>query len=61
MTPNLCLEDKNQLISMYSEGTSHEVLVATYLKKKAAKELPVSGNPTEIQIKIDEAKLFACS
>ena len=52
------LEDLNQLISMYREGTPHEVLVATYLKKKAAKELPVSGNPTEIQIKIDEAKLL---
>ncbi|CAK9014694.1 Putative transposon protein, partial [Durusdinium trenchii] len=55
---NLSLEDLNQLISMYREGTPHEILVATYLKKKAAKELPVSGNPTEIQIKIDEAKLL---
>ena len=55
---DLSRQDVNHLVDMYKEGASFDVLVAAYLKKKASKELPPTGHPREIQLKIDEAKLL---
>ncbi|CAK9104708.1 Retrovirus-related Pol polyprotein from transposon RE1 (Retro element 1) (AtRE1) [Includes: Protease RE1 [Durusdinium trenchii] len=49
---------KQELVSLFQQGMPCEVLVATYMQKKAAKEIPVTGNPPEIQKKVDEAKLL---
>lgn len=49
---------ENLTLEEYNNGASHEVLVAAYMKKKASKEIPVTGNPLELQIRVDEAKLL---
>ncbi|CAK9069992.1 Retrovirus-related Pol polyprotein from transposon RE1 (Retro element 1) (AtRE1) [Includes: Protease RE1, partial [Durusdinium trenchii] len=49
---------KQELVSLFQQGMPCEVLVAAYTQKKAAKEIPVTGNPPEIQKKVDEAKLL---
>ena len=51
-------QDRTALIQMYNNGASFEALVTAYMKKKTSKEVPASGNPPEVQLKIDEAKLF---
>ncbi|CAK9116539.1 unnamed protein product, partial [Durusdinium trenchii] len=49
---------KQELVTLFQQGMPCEVLVAAYMQKKAAKEIPVTGNPPEIQKKVDEAKLL---
>ena len=43
---------------MWHDGESVEVLMASYLQKKASKEIRGTGNPPELQCKVDEAKLL---
>ena len=43
---------------MWEGGNSAEVLVASYMQKKAAKEIRCTGNPPALQCKVDEAKLL---
>ena len=42
--------------SWSTEGLDIEALIAEYLKKKMAKELPHSNNPPEVQRLVDEGK-----
>lgn len=49
----LCEIEKNHTMS--SKSTVH-CLLATFLQKKLQKELPVKGNPPELQDKIDKSK-----
>lgn len=55
----LNIKERQELADRFLAGESHEALVAAYMKKKkSAKELPPSGNPPELQRKIDEAKII---
>ena len=46
------------LVSHMHEGKSMEVLLASYLQKKASKEIRGTGNAPDMQAKVDEAKLL---
>ena len=56
-TEELLASEIQELHELWKSGVSTEVLLADYLQKKMAKELPHSGNSPELQKKIDEAKL----
>ena len=50
--------EKLELQSLWNEGQSCEVLMASYLQKKASKEIRCTGNAPGLQCKVDEAKLL---
>lgn len=56
-TEELLTSDIQELHELWRSGASTEVLLADYLQKKMAKELPHSGNAPELQRKIDEANI----
>ena len=56
-TEELLTSEIQELHELWRSGASTEVLLADYLQKKMAKELPHSGNAPELQRKIDEAKI----
>ena len=47
-----------ELNELWKKGVTKEVLIANYMQKKASKEVKGTGNPVEIQKKIDEAKVL---
>lgn len=53
---DLSSADRRELADRFLNGDPIEQLVASYMKKKSSKELAVTGNPPELQKKIDEAK-----
>lgn len=58
--PSDKLEDHEQaeLRDLVDAGAAYEQLVASYLQKKASKEIKGTGNEVDLQRKIDEAKLL---
>lgn len=50
--------ERQSLLAQWQAGCSSEQLVASYMQKKASKELPCTGNAPEVQKRIDEAKLL---
>ena len=54
----LLAHEKQELLSKWQQGVPTEVLLAEYLQKKASKEIRCTGNPPELQTKVDEAKLL---
>ena len=55
---DLTISEKDELKQLWHDGESVEVLMASYLQKKASKEIRGTGNPPELQCKVDEAKLL---
>ena len=57
-TEQLTSEERQELHDMLNQQVPVEVMVANYLQKKASKEIQGTGNPPELQNKIDEANLL---
>ena len=55
---NLTKDEKIELANRWKDGEAVESLVASYIQKKMAKEIRCTGNPPELQRKVDEAKLL---
>ena len=49
-------EFENLFVSVNQGQASIEMLAAAHFQRRQAKELPVSGNPAEVQCQGDEAK-----
>ena len=55
---NLSDSERLELAGKLRQGVPVDVLLAEYMKKKMAKEIRGTGNPPELQSKVDEAKLL---
>ena len=53
----LSVQDCHELCHVWQTSQNIEVLVAAYLQKRAAKEIPASGNEPILQELVDESKL----
>ena len=52
----LTSQERQLLWKQWQEKVPVEALLSQYMAKKAAKEIPVTKNPPEVQAKVDEAK-----
>ncbi|CAE7388309.1 GIP [Symbiodinium sp. CCMP2456] len=53
---SLCVQAN--AVDLFSSAASFETLVINHVNKRAAKEVPATGNPLDVQPLVDEAKLI---
>ena len=61
MDEGLCVQHAPMLVELLQEDVSVETLAAAHIDKRSSKEIPSSGNPLDLQEKVDAAKTLEWS